>query len=88
MNLDIGDSAWGVSVVSGDGAAIIEIAADTDIPQYVELARAAQAFLVSKGLRQWVPAAHAAFLPSVRAKVAMRSLHKVSHGEQRRYRLL
>ena len=58
----------------------VEIANQTDIAKYVELAQAAQTFIRSKGLAQWVPAAHTAFLPSIARKVETRSLHKVSHG--------
>ena len=59
-------------------APTVRIATHTDIPKYVELARAVQAFIRSKGLAQWVPAAHAGFLPRIAAKVEKRSLHKVS----------
>ena len=61
-------------------APMVGIATETDIPKYVELAQAAQAFIQSKGLAQWVPAAHAAFLPKISAKVNKCSLHKVSNG--------
>jgi GNAT superfamily N-acetyltransferase len=61
-------------------ALIVRIATQTDIPKYVELAQAAQVFIHSKGLAQWVPAAHAAFLPRIAAKVDKCSLHKVSDG--------
>lgn len=59
----------------------VEIASPRDIPRYVELAQAAQAFLRSKGLTQWVPAAHPAFLPNLTAKTEKRSLRKVSKGK-------
>ena len=59
----------------------IETASQADIPKYVELAQAAQIFVRSKGLAQWVPAAHPAFLPNLEAKVERRSLRKVSHGK-------
>src|SRR3954469_17738749 len=59
----------------------VEIAGHADIPKYVELAQAAQSFLRSKGLAQWVPAAHSAFLPNLAAKVERRSLRKISHGK-------
>jgi GNAT superfamily N-acetyltransferase len=59
----------------------VETAGRTDIPQYVELAQAAQAFLQSKGLAQWVPGAHPAFLPNLVAKSERRSLRKVSQGK-------
>jgi protein-tyrosine phosphatase len=61
-------------------ASTVGIATQTDIPKYVELAQAAQAFIHSKGLAQWVPAAHTAFLPKIAAKVEKGSLHKVSDG--------
>jgi len=60
---------------------IVETASRTDIPRYAELAQAAQAFLRSKGLAQWVPAAHPAFLPNLAAKVERLSLCKVSRGK-------
>jgi GNAT superfamily N-acetyltransferase len=60
---------------------MVEIAGQTDVPRYVELAQAAQAFLRSKGLAQWVPAAHPAFLPNLTAKAERRSLRKVSQGK-------
>ncbi len=59
----------------------VETASQTDIPTYVELAQAAQAFVRSKGLAQWVPAAHSAFLSNLAAKVERRSLCKVSQGK-------
>src|SRR4051812_9392142 len=59
----------------------IETAREIDIPTYVELAQAAQAFVRSRGLEQWVPAAHPAFLPNLIARVTRHSLHKVSRGE-------
>ncbi len=48
---------------------IVEIALETDIPRYVELAAHAQAFLQSIGLAQWVPAAHSAYKPEIERKV-------------------
>ena len=57
----------------------VEVANREDIARYVEMAQAAQAFIRSKGLAQWVPAAHPAFLPNIAAKVERRSLHKCSH---------
>jgi GNAT superfamily N-acetyltransferase len=59
----------------------VETARHTDIARYVEFAQAAQSFLRSKGLAQWVPAAHPAFLPNLAAKVERHSLRKVSHRE-------
>jgi len=59
---------------------IVQIASASDIAVYVELAEAAQAFLRSKGLSQWVPAAHPAFLPDLVAKVERGSLSKVCDG--------
>jgi GNAT superfamily N-acetyltransferase len=59
----------------------VETASQSDIPKYVELAEIAQGFLVSKGLAQWVPAAHPEFLPNLTAKVEKRSLHRVSQGK-------
>lgn len=61
-------------------ASTVETATQTDIPKYVELAQDAQAFIRSKGLAQWVPAAHMPFLPKLTAKVERLSLHKVSDG--------
>jgi GNAT superfamily N-acetyltransferase len=62
-------------------APTVEIAGHTDIPRYVELAQAAQAFVRSKGLAQWVHAAHPAFLPNITAKAERCSLRKVSQGK-------
>src|SRR6478609_8315337 len=59
---------------------IVQSARASDIARNVELAQAAQAFLRSKGLSQWVPAAHRAFLPDVVAKVERGSLYKVCDG--------
>jgi GNAT superfamily N-acetyltransferase len=59
----------------------VEPACPTDVPRYVELAQAAQTFIRSKGLAQWVPAAHSAFLPNLTAKVEKCSLRKVSQGK-------
>jgi len=58
----------------------VETAGQPDIPRYVELAQEAQAFLRSKGLAQWVPAAHSGFLPNLIAKVEKGALRKVSRG--------
>jgi GNAT superfamily N-acetyltransferase len=58
----------------------VEPASQADIPMYVDLAQAAQEFIRSKGLAQWVPAAHPAFLPNLVAKVEGHSLCKVSYG--------
>jgi GNAT superfamily N-acetyltransferase len=59
----------------------VETASQSDIPKYVAHAQIAQAFLRSKGLAQWVPAAHPEFLPNLTAKVEKRSLRRVSQGK-------
>lgn len=55
----------------------VELADRADIARYVELAQDAQCLVRSKGLTQWVPAAHAGFLPKIEARVERRSLYKV-----------
>lgn len=59
----------------------VAICTQADIATYVELAQAAQVFLRSRGLEQWVPAAHPDFLPSIVMRVERHSLHKVSEGD-------
>src|SRR3954470_10016248 len=59
---------------------IVQSARASDIARYVELAQVAQAFIRSKGLSQWVPAAHPAFQPHLVAKVQRGSLYKVCDG--------
>jgi GNAT superfamily N-acetyltransferase len=56
----------------------VAVATSNDIAAYVAFAREAQAFLESKNLAQWVPAAHASFAPELDAMIAAETLHKVT----------
>jgi ribosomal protein S18 acetylase RimI-like enzyme len=60
----------------------VAFAALEDLEAYARLAGDAQSFLASKGLAQWVPAAHAAFMPELCAKAEARTLRKVMMGEE------
>jgi GNAT superfamily N-acetyltransferase len=51
-----------------------------DIPIYTALARAAQAWLRSRGLAQFVPAAHDGYAEALRVRVEAGSLHLVRDG--------
>jgi Acetyltransferase (GNAT) family len=55
----------------------IEVAVPNDIGTYVAFARAAQSFLESRNLAQWVPAAHSTFLPAIHTMIATETLRKV-----------
>jgi GNAT superfamily N-acetyltransferase len=48
-----------------------------DVDAYFDLGRAAQAWLRSRGLRQYVPAAHAEYSDAIRGRVEARTLYSV-----------
>ncbi|MGE0696531.1 MAG: GNAT family N-acetyltransferase [Pirellulales bacterium] len=55
----------------------VRLARQDDIATYVAFARVAQAWLGSRGLGQYVPAAHDAYAARIRAQVASNVLHSV-----------
>src|SRR5262249_23687483 len=51
-----------------------------DINTYTPLARASHAWLRSRGLKQYVPAAHDEYAAAIQARVAAGTLHTVAEG--------
>jgi GNAT superfamily N-acetyltransferase len=58
----------------------VQLASASDIPTYTEFARAAQAWLQSRGLAQFVPAGHDGYSAAIRLRVDAGSLHLVRDG--------
>lgn len=58
----------------------IQLARQIDVGTYATLGRAAQAWLQSRGLGQYVPAAHDEYAPAILARVAAGTLYTVLDG--------
>jgi GNAT superfamily N-acetyltransferase len=53
-----------------------------DIVSYAALGRAAQAWLLARGLNQYVPAAHEEYAPAIRTRVELGTLFAVQDGDE------
>jgi GNAT superfamily N-acetyltransferase len=65
-----------------EGRANIGLADLKDLPTYTAFGRAAQARLLQRGLRQYVPAAHDASAADIRAQVESGTLHVVRQDDE------
>jgi GNAT superfamily N-acetyltransferase len=60
----------------------IRLANSKDVATYTALAHAAQAWLRSRGLNQYVPAAHDEYTAAIRSRVESGTLFAVQHADQ------
>ena len=60
----------------------IRSASREDLVNYAALGRAAQAWLRSRGLKQYVPAAHDEYIPAIRSRVNLGTLFAVQDADE------